>query len=197
MAGVRKTILVCFGATLLAAGCVGGFPDDRPQPGRPWAGPRHSPLLPATRPFRDVAPGDYDSAVGITRASPERIMACARALLEPAYGHAKYVRRDIPNGRTRHWLLTPRYGVANRGRDFRWLEVSVNFDPCDGRSIVEVEEVRRSERLVGFPLHGLGFWLFPTDMTPCKGPGEHELLVAILQSLGDDGAYITTWGQAP
>src|SRR3954468_4943658 len=156
-------ILLLFPATLFMTGCIGGWDFSGPQPEGPWKGPATALSLPAARPIRDDGGGEYQWSVGITSAPPERIITRARCLLEPAYGPLKYVRRDIPNGRTGHTLLTPRFDVSNRGHDYHWLQVSINFNPDDGLSMVEVERIDRSKRWVLTSFHG-GVWLFPPPM---------------------------------
>src|SRR4051812_9402763 len=108
-----------------ANGCVGGFPDLRQQPDGRWKGPTTRLSLPATRPVTNSPKDRYDFEVGITGASPDQIIVSARSLLEPTYGRMKYIKRDIPNGRTGHLLLSPRYEVSNLGLDYKWLEVRV------------------------------------------------------------------------
>jgi hypothetical protein len=109
----------------------------------------------------------------------------------------KYVKTDIPNGRTSHLLLTPRYDVSNLGLDYKWLEVHVLFNPENRHSVFEVREVEWIKRIAMFSFHG-GPWLFPPAMAfELKDAQEHSMLVAIIQNLGDPGAYITTWGQTP
>jgi hypothetical protein len=135
--------------------------------------------------------------VGVTRASPEQIMTRARALLESAYGPVQCLRRDIQNGRCNYTLITPRYALAKRGRNYKWLEVSILFNPDDGLSIVEVDEVERLTHLAMWSLHG-GIWLFPPAfLEPHRGAGEHGILVAILQGTDDASAYVTIWPLAP
>jgi hypothetical protein len=183
---MRTSVLPMVG--LLLSGCIGGVLESGPQPGAPWKGPTAPLALPATQPADDVP---LEWATGLTSVPPDRVMARARAVMEPAYGELKYVKKDIPNSRTLHLLLTPRYNVSNRGQDYRWLQVTVNYNPCDGRSEVEVEEFERYKRLVMAGMCG-GVWLFPPTMEiPHRALEEYRLLVSIIRGLDDPGALIT------
>src|SRR5687768_17646113 len=89
---------------------IAGCADTRPLPPAVWTG-----QLSATRPTpasQAVAVPDLSTsrsfAVGFARVPPERVIVVARMLMEPAHGPLKHVRRDLPNGRIHHLLLTPR-----------------------------------------------------------------------------------------
>jgi hypothetical protein len=178
-------------------GCVlvGGPDESRPQPDRTLVSSPAQLVLPTTRPIRDDSGGDIE-IVGVTTAPPERILEVSRALLQPTMGSLKYVRRELGNGRIRHRLLSPRYSVSDDGRSFRWLEVSVNYNPITGRSLVEAYEVVWNRHAVLASGHGMMVWFFPpTRADEHKGEDEHQLLVTILQSLDDASAYVTSWGR--
>jgi hypothetical protein len=189
--------MLCFQLMLItvtASGCIGGFPDNRPQPPGPWKGATSGLALPATRPMTGVARHPFEYAAGSTSVSPEQVIASARSIFEPSCGPMRYVRREIPNGRTGHLLLTPRYDVANLGQDYRWREVYINFNPADGVSSVDVRTVERFKRAVLFSIHG-GPWLFPPAIAEeRRGAEEHALVVAIMQRLDTPGGRSSSTG---
>lgn len=143
-------------------------------------------------PDRSTDPG---SAVGVTRVPPERVIETVRAICEPIYGPMKYVRTDLPNGRVKHLLLTPRFDVANFRKDYRWLEVDILFNPVIQNSDVIVTRVNRTWRLMRFSAHG-GIWPVPGPMdNNSTADKEHELLLAIMGRLNDPFAHVTQWGK--
>lgn len=178
------------------SGCV--TTSSRPRPTGVWSGlkPVAATSLSATAPVRDES-GDAYSVVGLTAATPEQVLACARSVCEPAYGPMRYAREELPDGRTLHRMLSPRFDAGLFGINYRWLEASTERDVLTGKSIAVVREMYHWWKPYAFSTHG-GLWPFPSwGDVPNKTEKEKQVLLAVMQRLGDPTAVVTDFGKLP
>ena len=193
MTRLSVTLLVAALPTL--CGCwIAGAAFHGPLPDKPWEGATPHAGPPTTRPIKDDSSAPW-TAMGITTATPEQIVAAARAVVEPTYGPLKLVNIVNPDGTMRHQLLSPRYHVTNLGRDYVWLEVCIRSGSEQREVTVEVREGERSVQMLRYS-HG-GLWFFPpASVRHYKDAKERELLVAILQRIGEPDAHVKDQGKA-